>query len=50
LLEGFTLVFLLGLGLALMRAVSGSVLPGFALHVTFNAVAITAAALSSAAN
>ncbi|MBA3383280.1 MAG: CPBP family intramembrane metalloprotease [Actinobacteria bacterium] len=50
LLEGFTLVFLLGLGLAVMRAVSGSVLPGFALHVTFNAVAVTAAALSAAAN
>lgn len=47
LLEGFTLVFLLGLGLALMRETSGSVVPGMALHVTFNAVAIAAAAVSA---
>jgi membrane protease YdiL (CAAX protease family) len=50
LVEGFALIFLLGLGLAMMREVSGSVGPGFALHATFNAVAVTAAALSSAAN
>lgn len=46
--EGFALIFLLGLGLALMREVSGSVGPGFVLHATFNAVAVTAAALSAA--
>ncbi len=50
LVEGFALIFLLGLGLALMREVSGSVLPGYALHATFNAIAVTAAAVSSAAN
>ena len=50
LVEGFALIFLLGLGLAVMREVTGSILPGFALHATFNAVAVTAAALSSAAN
>jgi membrane protease YdiL (CAAX protease family) len=50
LVEGFALIFLLGLGLAVMREVSGSVVPGFALHSAFNAVAVTAAALSSAAN
>jgi membrane protease YdiL (CAAX protease family) len=47
LVEGFALIFLLGLGLAAMRDVTGSVLPGYALHATFNAVAVTAAALSS---
>jgi uncharacterized protein len=47
LVEGFALIFLLGLGLAVMREVTGSVLPGFALHATFNAIAVTAAALSS---
>jgi membrane protease YdiL (CAAX protease family) len=47
LLEGFALIFLLGLGLALMRDISGSVLPGFALHASFNAVAVGAAALSA---
>lgn len=50
LLEGFALIFMLGLGLAVMREVTGSVLPGFALHATFNAIAVTAAAVSSAAN
>ena len=50
LVEGFALIFLLGLGLAAMRHVSGSVLPGYALHATFNAVAVTAAALSSSAS
>ena len=50
LVEGFALVFLLGLGLALMRDVTGSVLPGYALHAAFNAVAVTAAALSSSAS
>jgi membrane protease YdiL (CAAX protease family) len=48
LVEGFALIFLLGLGLAVMRDVTGSVLPGYALHATFNAVAVTAAAVSSA--
>lgn len=47
LLEGFALIFLLGLGLAVMREVSGSVFPGLALHATFNAVAVTAAAVSA---
>jgi membrane protease YdiL (CAAX protease family) len=47
LLEGFTLVFLLGLGLAVMRAVSGSVIPGMVLHCTFNAIAIATAASSA---
>jgi uncharacterized protein len=50
LVEGFALIFLLGLGLALLRDVTGSVLPGYALHATFNAVAVTAAALSSSAS
>ncbi|MEP7334890.1 MAG: type II CAAX endopeptidase family protein [Actinomycetota bacterium] len=50
LVEGFALIFLLGLGLAVMRELTGSVLPGYALHATFNAVAVTAAALSSTAN
>ena len=49
LVEGFALIFLLGLGLAVMREVTGSVLPGFVLHATFNAIAVTAAALSSSA-
>jgi hypothetical protein len=49
LIEGFAPIFLLGLGLAAMREVSGSVLPGFALHGTFNAAAVTVAALSAAA-
>lgn len=48
LLEGFALIFLLGLGLALIREVTGSVLPGYALHATFNAIAVTAAAVSAA--
>ena len=47
LVEGFALIFLLGLGLAVMREVTGSVLPAFVLHATFNAIAVTAAALSS---
>ena len=47
LLEGFVLIFLLGLGLAVMRELSGSVVPGMALHATFNAVAVTAAAVSA---
>jgi hypothetical protein len=47
LVEGFALIFLLGLGLALMRESSGSVLPGLALHATFNAIAIGAAVLSA---
>jgi membrane protease YdiL (CAAX protease family) len=47
LLEGFALIFLLGLGLAAMREVTGSVLPGFALHATFNTVAVAAAAVSA---
>jgi len=50
LVEGFALIFILGLGLAILREVTGSVLPGFVLHATFNAIAVTAAALSSAAN
>ena len=50
LVEGFALILLLGLGLAVMREVTGSIVPGFALHATFNAVAVTAAALSSATN
>lgn len=49
LLEGFALIFVLGLGLALIREVSGSVVPGYALHATFNTVAIVAAALSAGA-
>jgi membrane protease YdiL (CAAX protease family) len=47
LIEGFALIFLLGLGLALMRELSGSVFPGFALHASFNAVAVAAAAVSA---
>jgi membrane protease YdiL (CAAX protease family) len=47
LVEGFALIFLLGLGLAIMRQVSGSVLPGLVLHASFNAVAVTAAAVSA---
>ena len=50
LVEGFALIFLLGLGLAVMREVTGSVLPGYALHATFNGVAVAAAALSSSAS
>jgi membrane protease YdiL (CAAX protease family) len=50
LVEGFALIFLLGLGLAVMRDVTTSVLPGYALHAAFNAVAVTAAALSSSAS
>jgi len=50
LVEGFALIFLLGLGLAVMRELTGSIVPGFALHATFNAIAVAAAALSSAAN
>jgi hypothetical protein len=30
-----------------MREVTGSVVPGFALHATFNAIAVTAAAVSA---
>lgn len=48
LLEGFALIFLLGVGLALLREVTGSILPGFALHASFNAIAVTAAAVSAA--
>ncbi len=48
LLEGFALIFLLGLGLAVIREVSGSILPGYALHATFNAIAVAAAAYSAA--
>ena len=48
LLEGFALIFLLGLGLAVIREITGSVLPGYALHATFNAIAVTAAAVSAA--
>jgi membrane protease YdiL (CAAX protease family) len=47
LVEGFVLIFVLGLGLALMRELSGSVLPGLALHATFNAIAIGAAVVSA---
>ena len=47
LLEGFLLIFVLGLGLAIIREVSDSVVPGFALHATFNAIAIAGAALSA---
>jgi uncharacterized protein len=47
LIEGFLLIFALGLGLAVIREVSGSVLPGFALHATFNTIAIGAAVVSA---
>lgn len=47
LVEGFLLIFVLGLGLAVMREVSGSVVPGFALHATFNTIAIGAAVVSA---
>ncbi len=47
LLEGFLLIFVLGLGLAIIREVSDSVVPGFVLHATFNAIAIAGAALSA---
>ena len=50
LVEGFALVFLLALGLAAMRDVTGSILPAYALHAIFNAVAVAAAALSSSAS
>lgn len=48
LLEGFLLVFLLGTGLAIMRELTDSTIPGFVLHATFNAVAIAGAAASAA--
>jgi uncharacterized protein len=48
LLEGFILVFFLGLGLAVMRELTGSTIPGFVLHATFNSIAIAAAAASAA--
>lgn len=48
LLEGFVLVFVLGLGLAIMRELTGSTIPGFVLHATFNAIAIAGAAASAA--
>ena len=48
LLEGFALVFVLGAGLAIMRELTGSTVPGFVLHATFNAIAIAGAAASAA--
>jgi CAAX protease family protein len=48
LLEGFILVFVLGLGLAIMRELTNSTIPGFVLHATFNAIAIAGAAASAA--
>jgi CAAX protease family protein len=48
LLEGFVLVFVLGMGLAVMRELTDSTIPGFVLHATFNAIAIAGAAASAA--
>jgi uncharacterized protein len=47
LLEGFALVFVLGVGLALMRDATGSIIPGFVLHAAFNALALAAAAATA---
>ena len=48
LLEGFVLIFVLGTGLAIMRELTDSTIPGFVLHATFNAIAIAGAAASAA--
>lgn len=48
LLAGFPLIFVFGLGLALLRRFSGSVVPGVLLHACFNAFALAAAAYSAA--
>jgi membrane protease YdiL (CAAX protease family) len=48
LLEGFVLIFVLGTGLAIMRELTSSTIPGFVLHATFNAIAIAGAAASAA--
>jgi membrane protease YdiL (CAAX protease family) len=43
LLEGFLPILLLGLGLGVMRALSGSVLPSIVLHASFNGLQLAAA-------
>lgn len=48
LIVGFPLIFTLGIGLGLLRRFSGSIVPGLILHGAFNAIAVAAAAASSA--
>lgn len=43
LLEGLPILVVFGLGLALLRDRTGSILPGIALHATFNGLALIAA-------
>jgi uncharacterized protein len=47
LLDGFPLIFALGVGLGVLRRVSTSIFPGILLHSVFNAFALVAAAISS---
>jgi hypothetical protein len=44
LVEGFPLIFSLGIGLGFLRRVTGSILPGMLVHASFNAIALGAAA------
>jgi len=48
LIEAFPVIFVLGIGLGLLRRASRSILPGMLLHGVFNAIALTAAAVSAA--
>ena len=47
LLEGFPIIFGLGLGLGLLRRAAGSIVPGIVLHGVFNAIALSVAAGSA---
>lgn len=47
LVEAFPLIFALGVGLALLRRFTGSVIPGMLLHALFNALALVTAAAAA---
>lgn len=47
LVEGFPVIFAFGIGLALLRRASGSIVPCMLLHAIFNTLALAAAAASA---
>jgi uncharacterized protein len=47
LVQAFPLIFALGIGLGYLRRSMGSIIPGMALHATFNGIALVAAALEA---
>ena len=48
LVEAFPIIFVLGVGLGVLRRMTGSVIPGMVLHGVFNGLALAAAAAGAA--